>query len=113
MKASTPDGLTEASDTVTVTLKDNTSIGNNTITANWKGYFQKNDKNIYLVLNAPTSEKVRVKMYSITGTLLFQKETTLQEGINQIPISTEHLLQGIYPLEITGEKNRLILKLIY
>jgi len=113
VKATTPDGLTEASDTVMVILKDNTSIGNNTITANWKGYFQKNDKNIYLVLNAPTSEKVRVKMYSITGTLLLQKEETLQEGINRIPIPTGKLLQGIYPLEITGEKNRLILKLIY
>jgi hypothetical protein len=113
VKASTPNGLTEASDTVAVTLKDNTSIGNNALMVNWKGYFVKNGNNIHLMLDVPSTEKVSIKLYSITGTLLFQKEITLQEGINQIPISTEHLLQGIYPLEITGEKNRLILKLIY
>ena len=110
VKATTPDGLTAPSTTVSFTLKDNTpvqeigSIDFNCYVRN----NQQGDKD--LLVTTDVACKASVGVYSLTGMLFWQKECELLNGQNVIPLNISRLSNGIYLIKIQTDTNKLILK---
>jgi hypothetical protein len=80
-------------------------------------------KRIYLMPNPATNEMsvsinadkngtATIQLYNLTGQLVFDKKTTVTEGLNYIPLSLSFLPKGIYVAKIFTETIRETQRLI-
>tara|TARA_Y100000589_G_scaffold130416_1_gene124081 strand:+ start:20999 stop:22429 length:1431 start_codon:yes stop_codon:yes gene_type:complete len=64
--------------------------------------------NATLNVTSHISQNITVKMYDMTGKLVFNHSVGLQEGQNQIPLSLQNLSKGIYMLMIKDENSQIL-----
>jgi hypothetical protein len=63
-------------------------------------------------INADKNGTATIQLYNLTGQLVFDKKTTVTEGLNNIPLSLSFLPKGIYVAKIFTETIRETQRLI-
>ncbi len=102
-------GMTSASPSVMINL---TTGVNDTKNDQLKCFLRLNSEKKYdLVINTEHTSKAQITLYSLTGTLLWNKNTLLSSGENRIAVDINNLPRGIYPVIIQTEKEIITLKL--
>lgn len=64
-----------------------------------------------LIVQSDEGCSAKLQLYSLTGTLIWSKNTILSVGKNTYEIEANSLQEGVYPLKIETEKNKIVLKI--
>lgn len=73
---------------------------------------QLNDNVFGFTINTSSSEKLTVYLYDYRGRIISQETIVVNKGNNPISLSKPHLSDGIYMLNIVGEKNHFSTKVL-
>lgn len=71
-----------------------------------------NDNVFGFTINTSSSEKLTVYLYDYRGRIISQETIVVNKGNNPISLSKPHLSDGIYMLNIVGEKNHFSTKVL-
>lgn len=72
---------------------------------------QLNDNVFGFTINTSSNEKLTVYLYDYRGRIISQETIVVNKGNNPISLSKPHLSDGIYMLNIVGEKNHYSTKI--
>lgn len=73
---------------------------------------QLNDNVFGFTINTSSNEKLTVYLYDYRGRIISQETIVVNKGNNPISLSKPHLSDGIYMLNIVGEKNHFSTKVL-
>lgn len=73
---------------------------------------QLNDNNFGFTISTSSNEKLTVYLYDYRGRIITQETIVVNEGNNPVSLSKLHLSDGIYMLNIVGEKNHFSTKVL-
>ena len=73
---------------------------------------QLNDNVFGFTINTSSSEKLTIYLYDYRGRIISQETIVVNKGNNPISLSKPHLSDGIYMLNIVGEKNHFSTKVL-
>tara|TARA_R110001592_G_scaffold150576_2_gene376606 strand:- start:290 stop:1555 length:1266 start_codon:yes stop_codon:yes gene_type:complete len=68
--------------------------------------------NVTLLLDYPSSDKLKINIFDLSGKAVYQDNIGLSTGVNQELLAINHLTSGIYLLSIKNEKINIAQKLI-
>ncbi len=111
VEVTTADGCTSG-DSVTVELKNCTSIGENSAAVSLAIYPNPNHGTFTLELNSNSADKVNVKITNVAGVVVFEQHDVTVNGNRKQRINLSGLAKGVYSLSVNGNGYRTSKKLI-
>ncbi len=111
VEVTTADGCTSG-DSVTVELKNCTSIGENSAPVSLAIYPNPNHGTFTLELSSNSADKVNVKITNVAGVVVFEQRNVTVNGNRKQQINLSGLAKGVYSLSVNGNGYRTSKKLI-
>ncbi|VBB48052.1 conserved exported hypothetical protein [uncultured Paludibacter sp.] len=105
----TSTGMTDASSIISINMSTPVS----SVSAdNFKCYIHSdNQGNSDLIIYSDEYYSAKIEIYSLTGVMIWNKQTDLFAGKNSIKIDMINLPKGIYPIKIETKRQRIVLKI--
>ena len=107
----TADGCT-SSDTVTVNLKDCTSIGENSANVKMDVFPNPNKGSFILELNSVSADRVTIKIVNVAGAVVFEQRDIVVNGNYRQQINLTDFSKGVYSISVFGSDYQLNKKIV-
>lgn len=94
---------------------DGTVVGvkeNNIDISTFNVYPNPSNGNFTIGLHSNMSAKAKVKLLDVVGKVVYEKEVSVNEGVNRFDLSNENLSEGVYFVNVLIEGNKGLVKKI-